>query len=166
MPTISWDIANVTGNITVTYEGNTSQIVETRVWYGRSCSDKRRDFRLINLDNPCLCGLQVDDGEYCGNLESVFVDYELLPTSIDSTTAVYNANPQGYPDDHWDGFFVAIRIKLFDAEHPFQANNATLQDGAFVVEYGELQLTTQVSITPQTFPFSNCSGEECYGTLV
>jgi len=172
MPTISWSIYNQSGNISVSYQGNTSQIIDARVWHGRSCGTKRRDFRLINIDDPCLCGVEVSNGEYCTNIVSVFENYILQPNSMDSTSAMYMAGPSDYPNNHWTGFFISLRVKFFDAKHPFWGysldnnNSTSLGDNAFVVEYGEMQFTTQVSITPQTFPFPPCSGAECYGTLV
>jgi PhoPQ-activated pathogenicity-related protein len=36
------------------------------LWYARTCNNKRRDFRIINLDNPCTCGFKYDN--YCTNL--------------------------------------------------------------------------------------------------
>ena len=36
------------------------------LWYAKTCNNKRRDFRIFNLDNPCTCGLKYD--KYCTNL--------------------------------------------------------------------------------------------------
>eukprot|EP01084_Bolivina_argentea_P007444 13970_1 len=170
MPTIEWQVDNITGNISISFKGNTSQIVEAVVWHGRSCSTHMRDFRLINLDHPCRCG--VPGGGYCINLESVFEPYKIKPISIDSTSVVYEAGPSSVPDNHWSGFMVAIRVKFFNATHPYEKKKGKCygyegqDDRTFLVEYGEMQFTTQVSIMPKTFPFTDCQGVGCYGTLV
>eukprot|EP01084_Bolivina_argentea_P145193 254544_1 len=173
MPIISWKIANGTGNITVTYSGNTSQIQSAKVWHGRSCWNDRRDFRLVNLDSPCRCGVG-GNGGYCINLESVFLPYGISAVSMDSETAVYEAGPSKDPTLHWSGHMISIRVKFFDAEHPWfwpsscdknEKDNLD-DDRLFLVSYGEMQFTTQVSIMPQTFPYADCQDAGCYGTLV
>ncbi len=179
MPIISWIIANETGNISMTYTGNTSQIQSAKVWHGRSCWNDRRDFRLVNLDSPCRCGM--GNGGYCINLESLFVAYGLSPVSMNGESAVYEAEPSKDPTLHWSGHFISIRVKFFEAEHPWfwrasqecetdkdklEGKGNVDDDRLFLVQYGEMQLTTQVSIMPQTFPFPDCEDEGCYGTLV
>jgi hypothetical protein len=34
------------------------------------------------------------------------------------------------------------------------------------VDNRHLEFTTQAAIVPSTFPFDDCAGEDCYGTLV
>ena len=65
-----------TGDITVT-----SKEVAERVelWSAVSCNDKRRDWRLANLDETCECGL-LDDG-ICFNTGSMWQSEVLKETS-------------------------------------------------------------------------------------
>jgi hypothetical protein len=34
------------------------------------------------------------------------------------------------------------------------------------LEYSTNVITTETNIIPETYPFADCSGESCYGTLV
>ena len=66
---------------------------------------------------------------------------------------------------------ISIRVKFFDSEHPWMFDSEYINitdndDRPFLVEYGEMQFTTEVSIVPQTFPFNDCNGQNCYGVLV
>jgi len=174
MPRLEWDINNVTGTITLYYYGNTSTIMNVRMWHGRSCAHKRRDWRIANLDNPCECGIIADD--MCVDLESFFVSEDLLPISSNGTIAVYQAVAPYIPTDHWIAFLIAVRIKLFQSDHPLGSFDELLEKKMqgklkadkswFFVEYGEAVFTSQVSIVPEIFPFPPCNGTDCYGTLV
>ena len=116
-PTVNWTLDDDSGNITLYYYGNTSQIVDVRRWEARSCADKRRDFRVINLDNPCLCGADVSDGEYCFNVESLFLGENLDAISVTNDKAVYFASPNEIPDRYWIATMISIRVKLFEVEY-------------------------------------------------
>ena len=61
LPYITWDYEEDSGDITV--EVHDGEVYTAQKWYATSCSQDRRDFRLANLDDPCECGIQVDD--YC-----------------------------------------------------------------------------------------------------
>ena len=171
MPQLTWDIDNKTGSgsITVYYKGDTSLILDSSVWSGRSCSNKRRDFRLYNLDDPCVCGV-VNNGK-CMNTQSVFTNQTLKPMNMSDNEAMWIvSSPNGViPEDYWIGFELAVRIKLFDTEHS-DDDVGPLQDvynhSGFRTKFGELILTTQTSIVPQSFPFDDCNGTACYGVLV
>eukprot|EP01084_Bolivina_argentea_P063145 115333_1 len=163
LPQLTWNIDNVTGmgNITVYYKGNTSMIFDSEIWYGRSCSNVRRDFRLYNLDNPCDCGVMVNNK--CKNTQSVFVNKKLKPISQTENEAVWSvSSPDGIPTDHWVGFELAVYIKIFDTDIQLINDGIT----PLPTKFGELILTTQTSIVPQKFPFADCSGAGCYGVLV
>ena len=110
---------------------------------------------MINLDNPCHCGVYT--GGYCIDLESVFVPEEIKASTMTSATAVYEVAPFKDPSTHWSGFMISIRVKFFDATHPWlEANGGDegddkcdrygykdADDRLFLVEYGEMQFTTQ-----------------------
>jgi len=175
MPRLEWVINNETGTIVLTYYGNTSKIVEARLWHGRSCGQKRRDFRIANLDDPCVCGVPADNG-MCVDLESVFVHEDLTAISMNDTVAVYEGIAPEIPTDHWIAFLIAVRINLFHSDHPLTSFDELMQHHLktrlkeskswFYVDYGEAVFTSQVSIVPETFPFAPCNGTACYGTLV
>jgi len=65
------------------------------------------------------------------------------PTVVSDTEYTVN---MGTPRKGWRGFFMEVH---FDVGALYPA-----------------VLTTQVSILPNTLPFPDCHGEECYGTLV
>ena len=52
---------------------------KVELWSAVSCNDKRRDWRLANLDDPCECGLW-DDG-VCFNTGSMWQSEVLEETS-------------------------------------------------------------------------------------
>ena len=200
LPTINWTIdysssntsningsdaaAAATGNITLYYYGNTSQIVEARQWQGRSCGDKRRDFRFLNLDSPCVCGVNVDNDQVCANFESLFDSEILNAQSMTSDKAVYFAQPKEIPDNHWLATLISIKVQLFETDHPFVGELSQTQLGQekddmykfkqsgsstnsyFFTEYGQVVFTSQVSIVPNTFPYPMCNNTDCYGVLV
>ena len=39
------------------YYENEQEPIAVDMWYAHSCNSKRRDFRLLNLDKPCECGV-------------------------------------------------------------------------------------------------------------
>jgi len=178
-PQFEWTI-NYTGNgsITATVTGNTSRITRAVRFHGLSCTGipARRDFRVITLDDPCLCGAKVSSGEYCANGESLFFATELTPISNNGVEAVYVAEPPSVPKNHWIAFFIAIQYEMFPSTipKPFSTlskprryklyGEGTIPD--LFDEYGKTVFTTQVSIVPNTFPFPDCNGTSCYGTLV
>lgn len=53
-PIFSWAIDSDTGDITVNVGASSPKNVT--MWYSQTCNDKRRDWRLLNLDYPCTCG--------------------------------------------------------------------------------------------------------------
>ena len=174
LPTLNWEINNVTGNITLYFEGNTENIIDVVLWHGRSCGTTRRDFRMLTLDSPCLCGFP--DGEYCFNLESIFVpEYGVQPLMMNDTYAVYKVDAPEYPSNHWVAFEIGIKYKVFDKNDNnnilnrntnLRTLNADEAESWFLVENGTMVMTTQISIVQDKYPFPDCSGASCKGTLV
>eukprot|EP01083_Nonionella_stella_P242585 846072_1 len=174
LPIVNWDINNNSyGNITVYFEGNTKQIVDAAIWHGRSCGkngkNKRRDFRMISLDNPCDCG--VKSGDYCLNVVSLWTPINnFKPVFINDTYAMFQANAPDYTDVYWEAFMVGLKIRAFSKGDNIKVdeelNKNKLDDESwFVVEYGEMVITSQVSIVQKDYPFADCSGESCKGEL-
>merc|ERR1712154_743289 len=118
---------------------------------GRSCGrngkSKRRDFRMISLDSPCDCG--VSNGDYCLNLVSLWTPIkDLKPVVINETFAMYKVNPPEYTDDHWEAFMIGLKIRAFprnDIDETKDKKNVN-DTSWFAVKYGEIVLTSQVSI--------------------
>ena len=38
------------------------------VWHASTCNTERRDWRIVNLDDPCTCGFVVPSEDLCANL--------------------------------------------------------------------------------------------------
>ena len=74
IPRYSWDIDSVTGDIALMSE---TEPVSVHVYHASTCNDKRRDFRFLNADNPCTCGVFIPSEELCVN-QFIFFDAEEL----------------------------------------------------------------------------------------
>jgi len=149
IPHFNWTIDTTTGDITVQSDKRPKSV---RLWHARTCNDKRRDYRMINNDDPCDCGLTVED--HCLNLRILWVPEELEETSPGSLTWIAHKTPP--TDGRWRAFFVDLQF----------AAPSYKSSGWPVGEDGTLEFTTSVSVVPDTFPFNDCSGEECLGQLV
>ena len=77
IPKFSWTHETDTGDITVTSEEVPERV---ELWSAVSCNDKRRDWRLANLDDPCECGLM--EGGICFNTGSMWQSEVLEETSL------------------------------------------------------------------------------------
>ena len=169
LPIVEWEINNETGNnITIEFYGQTSNIIDAVIWHGRSCGRERRDFRMLTLDDPCYCGVQ--DGQYCFNLESLFVPINnIKPIQMNDTYAMYKINAPENPSSHWEAFMLGIKYKAFERNQTNNDNdngNDKEVESWFLCDYGDMVFTTQISIVPNYFPFPDCEGESCKGTLV
>merc|ERR1711964_226143 len=79
-PSFTWDIADVTGDITVDLgEAVSAADVEVSMWHSETCNSDRRDFRFLNIDDPCTCGFEADG--YCFNSQVFWYKSVLSPTS-------------------------------------------------------------------------------------
>ena len=150
-PQFTWSIANDTGIINIQASTKPHKVV---LRFATTFGSKRRDFRLIKGDtkeDPCDFIPVHVFGDACINPviwigEDIAPESAVLSTAADGST-VYNYKlSQPLPPSGWRGFF---------GELYFKGPQGTLY-----------QLTTQVSIIPQTFPFPACQGEACIGGLV
>lgn len=171
-PVFSWSIENETGIITAEYWGNVSAIHQMSLWHGRSCGEKRRDFRILNLDDPCYCGVTVSNGDMCAALEAFWFREDISPNFTNDSYAKFIAHPPEMPENHWTAFLIGLEVQLFETDHPYMIlnenediKNDKLKEN-YIDQYGRLVFSTQVSIVPQTFPFPDCHDSGCYGTLV
>jgi len=149
IPRFNWTIDSTTGDITVQSDTVPKSV---HLWRATTCNDARRDFRLVNNDDPCDCGLAVMD--YCINLSILWSSLQLEETSPGSLTWVAHQDPPS--DGRWRAFFVDLQ---FDTQEESSHGWPTGKDGI-------LEFTTSISIVPDTFPFSDCEGDDCLGDLV
>ena len=74
IPRFSWTIDSDNGDITLESE---TDPLSVQVWHGSTCNTKRRDFRFLNLDDPCECGTAVPSEGLCIN-QFIFMRGEKL----------------------------------------------------------------------------------------
>ena len=86
IPRFSWTIDSDNGDITLESE---TDPVRVQVWHGSTCNDKRRDFRFINAEDPCECGVAVDSVGLCIN-QFIFMIGEELQETEPGLIDVYN----------------------------------------------------------------------------
>jgi len=160
IPRLNWTIDEESGDITVRAETAPTSVF---LWHSTTCNGERRDYRIINLDDPCTCGVKVDEG-YCSNLRVLWSSEVLEETEPGSLTWIAHQEPPA--DGKWTAFFVAVQ---FDGQKPanFTPNfpGIDLKQKDHELE-GMYEFTTLVSIVPNTFPFDDCHGEGCYGHLL
>lgn len=102
-PEFTWTIdINGTGNITVDV-GNTNPHSVT-MWHATTCNGKRRDFRIVNLDNPCTCGVRAKG--VCANLKVFWFPKKL--TEEPGRPGIYVASRPA-PKEGWTAFFVDVQ---------------------------------------------------------
>ena len=78
IPRFNWTIDSETGDITVQSEVAPASV---HVWHASTCNTQRRDFRLLNLDEPCECGLDVPIQDLCLNSRVLYRAEQLEETS-------------------------------------------------------------------------------------
>jgi len=174
VPKFNWTVDENNGDITVISETKPKSV---HLWHADTSPffPKRRDFRIANLDDPCLTGPIVSIGGYnnlCSNLLVVWTAEELTETSPGSLTWVAHRDPPSF--DRWTAFFVDVQYdgKPYESSSAAGVPNArpstpNVQSKAWPVgEEGVYVFTTEVSIVPRTFPFDECFAEECFGKLV
>jgi hypothetical protein len=119
----------------------------------------------VNIDDPCETKL-VSDG-VCVNDKVLWRFEELTPESDGVTYIATHDTPT-------DGTYTAFFIDVTYMKDPL-TNEAIYYPpggGGWIPDFiprdapGQLEFTTEVSIVPNTFPFADCSGVGCNGTLV
>jgi PhoPQ-activated pathogenicity-related protein len=112
--------------------------VDVTVYFARTLDNKRRDFRLAIADpkNP---------DKFIPNPVIWKSDASIIRTEKTPISMVYKA-AFARPATGWLGFF-------FQATFPGPDNTA-------------LEISSEVNIIPEWFPFEDCYKETCFGTLV
>ena len=162
-------------------------VYEASMWYSYSCGNnedgtKRRDFRIVSLDEPCECG-KGSDG-YCLNLKS-FSTREILEPTVTLTAEgkqrrSYTAYKEAPGDGRWVAYFIDVKYKEVGADVSAAGSTTSasssgkepLAAGWEACTHlpcdkpGRLEFTSQVSVWPNTFPYEACTGEGCAGKLL
>ena len=123
MPKLDWTIDSTDGHITATIDQSrgSPEIEEVNAWWAYSCGANadaqgglRKDFRCINMDNPCKCGLTYDGN--CLNLKSFWTKQPLQPTQTvalpeGGNTLTYSAHFDAPADGRYVGYFIEATYK-------------------------------------------------------
>lgn len=182
VPTMTWDIDNKaengTGSITVTLSSvpvdlDTLHVRKYWTTTERVPSNSRRDFRFLNLDDPCESRI-VSDGT-CVNTK-VFWSWVDLDPVPGTDGKVYVANHEMPPEGTFAAFMVDVR---YDKD-PATGEGSCDSFDKGLPEYiprdfaGCLEFTSEVSILPVAFPFDDCVSirdpdtgiSPCHGVLL
>jgi len=155
LPVYNWTISSTGETITVMADRKPTKVT---MWHSSTChahANTRKDFRLMNDDSPCTCGVPLLG--HCLNLAVLWAPTELEETSPGSLTWV--ATMPAPTGGQWTAFFIDLQ---FDGPKPPADNERGYpfgQDGVF-------EFTSAISIVPDTFPAEDCTGAECMGSLV
>ena len=174
IPAFTWDISETTGEIVATLD-DAGDVYEASMWYAYSCGSshegvdtiKRRDFRIMSVDDPCTCGIAVDG--MCANLKSSWTR-EVLDGEIVDGKRVYRAHMDVPTDGRYVAFMIDVKYKevegisynFGDLIEKTKLGNHKLP----VDKPGRLEFTSEVSILPNTFPYEDCTGTGCSGHVV
>lgn len=149
-PTFSWSIDATSGAITIVATGTKPrEVVMRHADTMPADGNVRRDFRLVAGNtpaNPCKYIPVQIFGSAC--LRPLVWLGENVGATSNSTNSWTYVLEQPMPASGWRGF-------LAELYYPGPAGTNTT-----------FQLTTQVSIIPNTYPFPPCSGAACQSVLV
>ncbi len=170
IPYITWDFDEASGDVTVYTHGG--DVYSAQMWYATSCTNEKRDFRVLSLDDPCTCGGPVVDDEYCPAINAIWVEEPLQPNEDGS----YTGHMDPPADGHWGAFVVSIQMTTDDLNrddpmHTFFTRRDTELDlhpqPRFpVVPPGVFEFMSMGSVVPNTYPFDDCTMDGCEGELV
>ena len=103
---MDWDRDDVTGQITLTLGEGADQVdTVTKYWQQTGDTYGRRDFRFLNIDDPCLCGAEYEGN--CLNLQVLNWKSETVSPSADDAN-VYIANHPMPVNGTWAAFFLDV----------------------------------------------------------
>ena len=168
IPTFTWTISETTGEITAVLDGQ-GTVASAHVYWGYSCGNnaedrtKRRDFRILNVDVPCKCGIGGAVVGYCANLNSFENNTELTAT-VEDGKRVYRAKVDAPSDGRYVAFFIDVKY----LEHGVTNAVAAPESHGIIPtdKPGQLEFTTEVSVWPNTFPYPDCYGATCTNKIV
>lgn len=189
IPHFSWKIDESTGEITATVDAR-DRIHSADVYWAKSCGQnawdnntKRRDWRILHLDDPCECGIGADG--YCANLKALFQKKALTPTTDKLGRKVYTAKFDAPEDGSYLAFYIDFKFHnplvtkgdmepLMEIVDNYSPNEPMMSYYKYSREkyypdfaglprdFGHFfEFTTEVSIWPNTFPYPDCNGAAC-----
>ena len=160
IPEYTEEIDETSGDITVTFADDSELPSRAKVWYAHTCNASdtvRRDFRMINADTVCECGVEASGS--CAVARAVsWKPMDLEPTQ-GGKVYVAHMDPPAEGTNTWVGFFIDFHFRNGPDR---RAGNL----GWPIDQPGTLELSTLVSVMPNTFAVPDCAGEACYGLLV
>jgi len=142
-PRIAWTLDDENGMVHVQQQSNHTPLM-VRTWRAFTCDGRRRDFRMVNADtglNCWRCGWQ--EGRKCHNLKVYWSSTPTEAVGPGAWTASVGALPAGRG---WGAVFVELEYPGPDPDGP------------------NWRLTSEVLISPKTYPFPDCQGAACAGT--
>ena len=168
-PRFNWTISEDGTSITVRQVSKHTPIA-VHMWHAVTCGTKRRDFRVLSIEGKEECHAcgnlwlknETEAGvPVCANIKS-FWSRKILQRN--PTTGDWVAEMQPRSDGRWTAFFVHMEYKGLPPNYEYVPPQSP-RDWPVSVD-GHYQMTTTVSIIPQTYPFPDCVGNECLGTLI
>jgi hypothetical protein len=159
---LSWEISTENGDIHVTLDRNGILPLHVNLWYSYSCPfEQRRDYRFVNLDDPCTCGA-ISDGS-CINFKVIWSQISLQPILPGGSQYIgHIAAPT--EKGQWVASFVDVTYRQQSEVEDEEVGRP--EGGLPITRKGHMEVTTQVSIWPLDFPFEDCYMETCYGMLL
>jgi PhoPQ-activated pathogenicity-related protein len=158
VPTMDWDRDDESGQITLTLGEGADQVDKVmKYWTETGETYGRRDFRFLNVDDPCLSGVGADGN--CLNTQVFWKAEEV--TASESDPNVYVGTHPMPANGTWAAFFLDVTYKKSENQGVASWPGGFIPTNSFVHEF-----TTEVSIIPDTLPFDDCSGTDCHGVLV
>jgi PhoPQ-activated pathogenicity-related protein len=139
-PSYNWSIDNATGTITVTTNVVPKSVTVSSSFSGEGVSKGKRDFRWAAL-NTSFCLIKVF---------GACVRPLLWNNTADDVTKVNDYTYTTVMPTPSEGFVAFFMEVMWD--------NPTGPDDFYV--------TSATSVLPNTYPYPDCSGGSCYGTLV
>lgn len=168
VPEFTWTIDATTGEIVASLNGE-GEVHEASMWWANSCGNNtdgipRRDFRIMSLDSPCVCGIEAEG--YCANMQSWWTR-EILDVEMVDGVRTYRASRPAPTDGTYTAFMIDIKYEKLEKDHshfflPHKLGNKILP----VDKPGQIEATTEVSVVPNTFPYEDCYGETCSDHMV
>ena len=138
---MTWNIDVDNGTIDLEVD---QEPVWARVNYAQSWPEKRRDFRVVGLATEACDTFVIDD--YCVQ-PSLYKSRSVKPQKVGDKWQ-YHVKMDA-PEKGYLAFYLELK---------FDRKNTSGPNG--------LRLSSEMNVIPKGYPFEDCHGLECKGTLV